>query len=260
VAFAGDFSVRRLNRKEKIEHVNTLAEYIPAFSVLLVLLIIILAVLRKFDGVQLVEITGRANFVLAAGSFLFVVVGIIYLFKSPNWTPDLLKVLAGIIVGASATKGSSEQQRRREEAGVGIASSTFGSHAKVAGRDINEMIESMYGEVSEIRDSVINQYGQISRVLESVSLVEDQVVEYLFHTVFATDGEPLNEIAKAARELQGSGWTLLYSMPSYVQRDGIVAVFRRGRAPSQEDKPIPGTRIYLSRFYHGRRQVELDYE
>src|SRR5712671_4353671 len=66
----------------------------------------------------------------------------------------ILGTIAGYLFGATRARDSEESQSRSS---VNASGAKFGDDAKVAGRDINEMIENLQGDVKEIKDSVINQ-------------------------------------------------------------------------------------------------------
>jgi len=235
-------------------------EYIPAVSLLLAFVIIFIVLTRKFTGEQMVIVFTEKNFLLLSAVILFCVMTVVHLFQKQEWTADILKVIVGVLVGASAAYVSGKKPSSEDTGAIQIGSSQFGNHVKIAGRDINEIIEAMYNEVSEIRDSIINQYNKVTNILEQFGEPEGQVVEYLFYTAFLTEGEPINEAAKVIRDLQSSGWHLFATTSSYIDQEGIVLIFRRTREPRPDDEMIPGTGKYRVRVYHGRNAVELDYQ
>lgn len=234
-------------------------ELIPALSLLVATVLILLLVLWKFEPPHLLQMLDGSSFMLVASILLFLVVGVIYLFRQPEWTPDLLKLLGGVVVGASGGAKLSKPGNGSRSGGVDVAGSSFGEGARIAGRDLNEIIEEMHSNVSQIRDSVVNQISQVSQILEETGAVEDKVVEYLFYTAFLMDAELVAEAATITRQLQPNGWSLFSAMPSYVDTEGLVLLYRRVRDPEDSDTLIPGTKNYRVRFYHGRNQIEVDY-
>lgn len=166
-----------------------------------------------------------------------------------NAAMGILGAIAGYLFGAKA--GDSEESESGSS--VDASGATFGNAAKVAGRDINEMIENLQGDVKEIKDSVINQ------VLDSSGISDGVVTEFLFTTSFLKAREPINESAKAIRNLQRRGWSLFSIASGYGGDDGLVLVFRRVRPPGPGDESIDGNR-YDIRVFHGIDEVELDYQ
>lgn len=170
-----------------------------------------------------------------------------------NAAMGILGTIAGYLFGAR--EKSSEETRA--DSSVDASGATFGDAAKVAGRDINETIEKMQGDVKEIKDSVINQ------VLES-GLGKDTVTEFLFFTSFfggdarRLAGEPINESAKAIRQLQENDWSLFSTTTSYTGGNGLVLIFRRTRRPDESDVKISADK-FMTRIYHGLDEVEMDY-
>lgn len=233
-------------------------EYLPAISILISFIVIFIGLIWKFNSEQLLTMFTEKTFLLLAAITLFVVLSVVHLFQAQTWTADVLKVIVGVLVGASAafTSSVNKEKKKASESSVDICPSSFGNNTKIAGRDINEVIEEMYNEVSEIRDSVVNQYNKVLGTIEQ----SNQVLEYLFYTAFFVDGEPIDQAAKIIRNLQNSGWHLFATTASYINQEGIVLIFRRKRKPKPEDQKIPGTENYRVRIYHGLNQVELDYQ
>jgi hypothetical protein len=232
-------------------------EYVPAISLLGSLLLIAVVILWKFDADGLVRVFENANSVIVFASFLFVIVGVIHLFRAQDWTPDLLKIIAGVLIGASSAVERSKAATRK--GGVDVAQGTFGDHARLAGRDINEMIESMHGDVAQIKDSVINQFSKVSSALEDGGVSKDHVVEFLFYTAFLAEGEVVNNAARATRRLQQVGWTLFSTGSNYAGGDGLLLLFKRVRPAREDDEALPSGG-YRVRVYHGLDGIEMDYE
>lgn len=142
-------------------------EYIPALSLLVTFIIIFIAIFRKFNNEQLVNIFSGRNFVLLLSFALFLILLIVHLFQSQTWTADVLKVIIGVFIGVSTTFVA--------ESGVNIGSSKLGDNAKIAGRDINEFIDKVVndiknvrGDISQVKDSVIKQYPTIQNSLTDI--------------------------------------------------------------------------------------------
>lgn len=161
----------------------------------------------------------------------------------------ILGAIAGYLFGATR---ATDAEEAKSSSSVDASGARFGNDARVAGRDINEMIENLQGDIKEIKDSVINQ------VTDS-GLSEDSVTEFLFFTSFLSDGEPINESAKVIRNFQPHGWSLFSTAGSYAGGNGLVLVFRRLRPPTQRDRRS-SEGYYPARIYHGIDEVEMDYE
>jgi hypothetical protein len=200
---------------------------------------------------------GPVNLRIVGIVLVAVLTALLALAKSNDLTAamGILGAIVGYLFGAK-TNG-----RDKSNAGSSVeaSGSEFGDNARIAGRDINEMIETMHGEVQEIKDSVINQFPKIAGALDHAAFAPGQVTEFLFFTSFLTIGEPINESAKVVRELQPRGWSLISTTSSYAGRDGLMMVFRRVRPPEPEDQKIDDNQ-YLTRVYHGIDEVEMDYE
>ncbi|MFZ5953630.1 MAG: hypothetical protein ACOYT8_00855 [Candidatus Dependentiae bacterium] len=231
-------------------------EMVPPLSFLLVFLIIFLVFIRKIESNQLAELLSSKNILIFSSLFLFIVVLVFHLFSRENWTADLLKVIVGILIGLSSTISTNKKETENESS-ANVNGSNFGDNTKIAGRDINEIIEEMYNEVGEIKDSVINQYSNTSKIVGKQSDLFDQVAEYLFYTSFLIDGEPIENSAKIIQELQLDNWSLFSVASSYINKDGIVLVFNRIREPKNDDELIPGTKKYKTRIYHGIEQRKI---
>lgn len=193
---------------------------------------------------------GPINLRVVGIVLIAVLVCLLSLAKSSDMTAamGILGTIAGYLFGARA----GDAEKLESGSSVDASGAKFGDQAKIAGRDINEMIENLQGDIKEIKDSVINQ------VTES-GLSHDSVSEFLFFTSFLSAGEPINESAKAIRGLQGHGWSLFSTASSYAGGNGLVLVFRRIRPPAQGDRNTTGN-YYPTRIYHGLDEIEMDYQ
>ena len=225
--------------------------YIPAISLLITFVIIAVAFIWKLSGTQLEKIFSGKNFLLIAAIILFCILAVVHLFNPQDWTADVLKVIVGVLVGASAAFSTSDKKPEGATgaSGVGIETSQFGDYAKVAGRDINETIEKMQGniehmksEVSQIRDSVVNQYTSIEKALSSITPVDNQPVDYLINTIYERGVDKMTEgIAKVVNNWQSQGWQFSHLTSDYQGMDGVILVFTRP-SESKRSKFV---------YYHG---------
>lgn len=118
---------------------------------------------------------------------------------------------------------------------VNASGATFGDNAKLAGRDINEILQEIEGGVGKIQDSVVNLTGSSELTGKS---------DFLFISDYFDQGEPLERIARGSTQIEARGWRLKTIFPSHDKR-GFITVFTR---------PAHGE---LSKFYHGLDEVEL---
>lgn len=203
-------------------------EFVPALTLTTFFLVIYAFVVAKLSGTAITEILKSSNGVLIVAVLMFASVGIIYLFAKPDWAADLMKVVAGIVVGSVATKGVG---------GSINASGTFGDSAKVAGRDINDFIDhvaSMSGEINQIKEAVFHQAEG------------SQSADLLFLPIFLDQGEPISMSASAIREVGQNGWALKTATQGYSGNDAFVLIFSR---PSENGE---------GRVFQGIDQLEVE--
>ena len=175
-------------------------------------------------------------------------------------------MLVGVLVGA-ATVPSQRGEPSRRTRGVDV-SGTVGDYAEIAGRDLNKMIdrvESMYGDIKEVRDSAIsnlehvsNFYGDIREVAHAtgeirevahvsgdIREIKDSVIhaagilqqaeseeyEYLINTVYARANDGFRrEISDVTRHWETEGWTLDSISSDYNGIDGMLLLLKRKRS------------------------------
>lgn len=205
-------------------------DFVPALTLTAFFLIIYGSVVAKLSSTAITEILKSSNAVLIISVLLFASVGIIYLFAKPDWAADLMKVVAGIVIGSAATK----------EIGSSVnASGSFGDFTKIAGHDINEMIEhvsSMRGEINQIKEAFFHQAA------------ESQSTDLLFLTIFSDHGEPVSISAKVIRDVSRDGWALKTATQGYSDNEAFVLIFSR---PSE----FPEARVF-----QGIDQLEVERE
>lgn len=204
---------------------NKLIEYIPAILILASAMTITIIILTKY-GDKIVDKEYKAdNISLLVGGFLFTTVLIVHLFKEQTWTPDTLKILIGVLVGAGSSKLGGKKDNADSSANI-QGSNIDGD---VAGRDINKNIQNIKDAVSDIKDSVIHQNNQIRQVIEDTS---DS--DYLINTIYERGNNITAPIERVIQYWQRDGWKLKHLSSDYHGMDGIFLVFSR---PMQGDLP-----------------------
>lgn len=204
-------------------------EFLPALTLTVFFLVIYGSLVAKLSSTAITEILKSSNAVLIISVLLFASVGIIYLFAKPDWAADLMKVIVGIVVGSVATKGFSSSVD---------ASGIFGNSAKVAGRDINEMIDnvsSMQGKINQIKKAVFHQAKS------------SQSTDLLFLPIFPENGEPISLSANAIRKVSQNGWVLKTATQGYADNQAFVLIFSRSSEQSE------------GRIFQGIDQLEVEH-
>jgi gas vesicle protein len=227
--------------------------YIPAISLLVAFVIIVVVLTIKLKSEQLEKIFSGKNFLLIAAIVLFCVLSVVHLFNPQDWTADVLKVIVGVLVGASAAFTASD--KKSEGTSVGEGAAQIGSNNKMAGRDINETIENMQGnienmksEVSQIKDSVVNQYTKIEKSLSSLSPQNDIVLDFLINTIYERGSDDMTKaMGKVINARQNQGWRFSHLSSDYQGIDGVILVFT---------KPSEGSQSNFS-YFHGSQMERI---
>lgn len=167
--------------------------------------------------------------------FVASLVAILSLVRATDLTTamGILGAIAGYLFGSQ--RGPDEE--RRETSAVSADGATFGSGAKIAGRDINETLNRIVGDIDQIKDSVVHMTSATGASAGN---------QYLFDSSYENDGEPLEQLAVSMREFADEGWSLHAVFPSYDPR-GLISLYRK---PADEE----GAKL---RVYHGREMAEL---
>lgn len=137
------------------------------------------------------------------------------------WAPDVLKVLVGVFVGstislAPAIAGQSGGVSTSQHASI------VGDHGKIAGRDINEVLNEIVGDVHEIKNATVTQ------AKESAPRVED----IWFVLMDLQDGEPLQEVGKFYSSYGRQGWSLRSVTSHIADSSQVLATYVRPRDPA----------------------------
>ncbi|MFL6726005.1 MAG: hypothetical protein ACJ8FS_05775 [Sphingomicrobium sp.] len=167
--------------------------------------------------------------------FVASLVAILSLVRSTDLTTamGILGAIAGYLFGSQR----SPDEERRETSGVSAEGATFGSGSRIAGRDINETLNRIVGDIDQIKDSVVHMTTAADARASK---------EYLFESSYEDDGEPLGQLAQSMKELASEGWALQAVFPSYDPRGLITLYYRMGDEKAGE-----------MAVYHGREMAQL---
>jgi hypothetical protein len=206
-------------------------QMIPALAILTALLVLCLALFFKLNGEQLLgAFSGRA-LALSIAAGLFGLVLVAHLFAPQEWTADVLKVLVGVLVGGGAAHAAESRESgavTSQDSAVHAAGARFGDNAKLAGRDINETIERLQSEVTNIKDAVVNQYPTLVRAIDALTESDEKAEDYVINTLFERGAESLAEgFGEVVGRWQSEGWRLRHVTSDYQGMDGVTLVFSR---------------------------------
>lgn len=213
---------------------DKLTEYIPAILILVFVMIITIIIINKYGDKIFDRDFKFDNVLLLVASFLFMMILIVHLFKEQAWTPDTLKILVGIIVGAGSSRIVMKKNNTNSSANIQDSS----IDGDVAGRDMNKSIQNIKDTVSDIKDSVIHQNTQISKTIRDPS--EN---DYIINTIYDRGENITAALKRTIQYWQQDGWTLKHFSSDYNGMDGIYLIFSR---PMQGDQP-------QVRYHHGSR-------
>lgn len=148
--------------------------------------------------------------------------------------------ILGAIVGYLFGSQRSPDRESAEGSSVDAQGAMFGHGAKVAGRDINETLNRIVGDIDQIKDSVIHMTQSSS----------GRSADFLFLSNYQDEGEPVSGIAENMRELGQEGWEPVVIFPSYDRR-GLISLFRRSSGDPADHAPAIGN------VYHGTGMTKL---
>lgn len=189
------------------------------------IVLLIGAIVWRLSPEQLADLLKNTNLVVWATAALFVTLLVFHTLTPQDWTADILKVVVGAMVGAGAGAAAAAAKSPGATGGANVAGSQFGDDTKIAGRDINEVIEQMVNEIGEVRESVINSYGAMTAVAD-LSRQVTQPKSYLFHTIY--DRQQRAEVVDVVVEdREEEGWRLEGVTSDYAGMDGMILIFSR---------------------------------
>jgi hypothetical protein len=123
-------------------------------AVLLVFAALFAVVLFRLEGSQITDLF-RQHALPITALLLFLALAILSLGTDAEWTGDVLKVLAGAVIGGGAASTISATSQ-----------TAIGERIQQAGRDI---IASMQGDIGELKDSVVNLTNATQLVSKAMS-------------------------------------------------------------------------------------------
>lgn len=148
--------------------------------------------------------------------------------------PDTLNAAMGIL-GAIAGYlfGATDKEKSSPEGSVADASnSTFGDNAKVAGRDINETINNIQGQLQALGNLVSKEGAKIDSIVAYQHELQHVAFEYLLNTIYERSVSDVQEaISRVVSTWESQGWSLVGLTSDYQGMDGIFLLFKR---PSSE--------------------------
>jgi len=151
---------------------------------------------------------------------------------------DQLSTAIGVLGAIAGYLFGSQRENERndiEKSSASTKNSTFGDGAKIAGRDINETLQNIKGDVDSIKDSVVNINSKI---------ISNNRQDYWIISYYPEDGEPIESIVRQASSIDSDGWRLINISPSW-NRDGMLSVWMRESTENH------------AQFFHGPQMERL---
>jgi hypothetical protein len=177
--------------------------YVPAISLLVVFLIIVIVLQRKFTGEDLAKVFDGKNFLLFSAVILFCILLVVHLFKEQSWTADVLKVIVGVLVGAGAAYAKGEGK------GAGQTQTAVGNAIQQAMGDI---IGEMKGDIGQLKDSIVHQNQTIQQILSDIEGRDDEsspvIKDRKYIRIESHDPSFIEELEKIQRA--GGDWTRVW--------------------------------------------------
>jgi hypothetical protein len=211
-------------------------DLIPALSILVVMVLLFGGLAVKLTAEQLIAALSSQALAIIAGTALFGLVLVMHLFTPQDWTADVLKVLVGFLVGTGAAQAASAKGRSSIESQgnvVDASDAEFGDNAKVAGRDINETIEHIQSDLTNIKDAVFQQFPTIVRALDGIREAEPAQEDFLVNTLFERGPKSLADaFSQVVNRWSAEGWRLRHVTSDYQGMDGVLLIFARASRDS----------------------------
>jgi hypothetical protein len=177
-----------------------LSAYTPPLSVLALVALTATIVLVKLDADRILSLLDSRAALLLLAALLFCLVLVTHLFQKADWTADLLKVLAGVLVGAASSMGKKETTAIPSAT---HAQSITGDGNVQAGRDV---IGEMRGDIKTLRDSIVNQSQTINQIAQAATA--SPRLARTFHERFETsDARFVASLQQRQREPDYDFWT-----------------------------------------------------
>jgi peptidoglycan hydrolase CwlO-like protein len=151
--------------------IQKLIDLIPAVLLLISIMVIILTFGNRFFESDY----KTDNALIFVALFLFILVLITHLFRQQTWTPDTLKIIIGVLIGAGSSKLSKTKKEDEKANNLGLNNNNIkDSIINQALGDINQKIENFKSEVSKIEHAIVNQYPTIEQKLDQLNQVSLQ--------------------------------------------------------------------------------------
>ena len=218
-------------------------EMIPALSVLTATVIVLCLFIAKLSSDQLASFLSGSNLLLPVAALLFVAVVVLHLFVREIWTADVLKFIAGLLVGVGAGWTTS-----RIVGGVDVADSVV-ENSNIVGRDyFDQRIDTMEADVAEVRNAVIHQSANADQLATKLSEFDaDRAI--LLNTVHERHERLPAAMASVIEHWRSEGWKYEALTSDYAGADGVLLVFSRPCIEGED----------AVRYYHGSRMERLKY-
>lgn len=171
-------------------------EYLAPLSILITFLIIVGAILWKFESSDLLKLFEGKNLLIFIACILFITLLVVHLFEEQSWMADTLKIVVGIFVGVGSSSVVSKSQ------------TAIGENINQAMRDIIERVD---GDIKDLHDSVVNQYTSINQKLTELTKSENSipVIERKDRiNVESTDSKFINRLNRIQKE--EDNWTQVW--------------------------------------------------
>lgn len=153
-----------------------------------------------------------------------------------NAAMGILGAIAGYLFGANV-----EGDSKKNESALDVDRATFGDHAKLAGRDINETVNNMNAKVQELGTLLAQESGKIDHLIATQDK-ESVPREYLINSIYERQFQDQESaIQSVADRWANEGWHLKGVTSDYQGVDGMLLLFER---PSENGSP----RVQM---YHG---------
>jgi len=216
-------------------------EMIPALSVLVASVIVLYLVIAKLSSDQLAAFLSGSNLPLPVAALLFVAVVVLHLFVRESWTADVLKFIAGLLVGVGAGWTAS-----RIVGGVDVSDSVV-QNSNIVGRDyFDQRIDTMEADVAEVRNAVINQSANADQLAAKLSEFDvDRAI--LLNAVHERNERLPAAMASVIGRWRNEGWKYEALTSDYAGTDGVLLVFSRPLVEGED----------AVRYYHGSRMERL---
>lgn len=162
--------------------------------------------------------------------------------------PDTLNAAMGILGAIAGYLFGAKENTSKGNSSAEVTDSTFGNNTKIAGRDINEIINNIQGKLNSLGEILSKESTKIDKLVLYQQENEAELYDYLLNTIY--ERQPLDiqsAISKVIQKWESDGWRLIGLTSDYQGMDGIFLLFKR---PSNTGKSAVRT-------YHGSKMSEI---